>query len=182
MRLKTALPIILSTFALAACGSDAGPAEDGVPMSADEVASEMADAETPQPGQYQTTQELLELSIPGVDEELLSMMRGSFEQASSQTSSYCLTPEEAENGREKMLEGMTEADCDITRFDVSGNSIDAALSCPTGQGVSGDVTLSGTMDGDSADMEMTFAADMPGMGDATIRMRVISERIGDCEG
>lgn len=175
MRKILAFPVI-AAFALAACGSEA----DDEPMSMDEVADQMGEAEMPEPGLYRSSQELLELDVPGVDPEFASMLRASFEEGAAEESTYCLTPEEAANGRQEMLSGMAESECEITRFEVSGNTIDAAMSCPTGQGASGDVTITGTMDSTSADMVRSFSAELPGMSDASIRMRVISERIGEC--
>lgn len=146
----------------------------------EELVDEMGDAETPVPGQYRSTQELLELDVPGVDAQFVDMMRASFAEGAAEESTYCLTAEQGANGREEMLSGMAESDCTISRFDVSGNTIDAAMSCPTGQGITGDVTINGTMDSDSADLVMSFTAQLPGIGDAPIRMRVQSERIGEC--
>ena len=179
MRKTIAIPMI-AAFALAACGSDADTAESGEAMSLEDAVEEMGEAEMPTPGEYRTTQELIDIELPGVDEQFVDMLRANFAEGAGESSTYCLTPEEAADGREEMLSGMAESDCTVTRFDVSGNSIDAAMSCPTGQGVSGDVTLAGTMDSTSADMEMNFSASLPQMGDAKIRMRVQSERIGDC--
>ena len=76
---------------------------------------------------------------------------------------------------------MTESDCTVQRFDVSGSNIDAALSCPSGtDGISGDVTMTGTIGETGGNMEMSFKTQVPELGEATIRMRMISERVGDC--
>ncbi len=179
MRKTLAIPMI-AAFALTACGSDADPSAEGEPIALEDAVEEMGEAEMPTPGQYRTTQELLDIELPGVDEQFVEMLRANFAEGAGEENTYCLTPEEAANGREEMLAGMAESDCTVTRFDVSGGNIDAAMSCPTGQGVSGDVTLTGTMDATSADMEMNFSASLPQMGDAKIRMRVQSERIGEC--
>ncbi|GAA0274902.1 hypothetical protein GCM10009127_14340 [Alteraurantiacibacter aestuarii] len=167
---------LAAALALTACGGDA----DGDDVTADEMASQLADAETPQPGQYRSTQELLELDVPGMPEEMAGMMRSAFAEGAAEETTYCLTAEDAASSREQMLANMAESDCNVERFDMSGGTIDAAMNCPTGQGITGDVSLTGTMDGNGADMVMSFSADMPGMGPGTIRMRVVSERIGEC--
>ncbi|TIX50606.1 DUF3617 domain-containing protein [Alteraurantiacibacter aquimixticola] len=174
---KTIALATLASLALAACGNDAG---DGEAMTADEMADAVEEGDMPQPGLYSSTQELIELSMPGVEDDMLNILRSAFEEGAQEESTYCLTPEEAANAREEMLKGMAESDCTITRMNMSGGNIDAAMSCPTGQGVTGDVTLTGTMASDGADMEMAFVSELPGMGDARIRMRVKTERIGEC--
>lgn len=178
MRSSYALPLV-AALALAACG---GTEEDvaGEELTSEQLAAETAGAETPRPGLYRTSQELVELDMPGMPEEMMGMMRSAFEEGAAEESTYCLTADEAENAREQMLTGMAESDCDISRYDMSGGRIDAAMSCPAGDGVSGDVTMNGTMDSEGADMEMAFSHDIPGQGPATIRMRVMSERIGEC--
>ena len=178
-KLILALPV-LAAFALAACGSDsdAEMAEDGI--SADGISAELAAAETPRPGQYRTTQELLEFTLPGLSGDMESMVRSAFAEGAADENTYCLTADEAENSRTEMLSNMAESDCSVSRFDMSGGAIDAAMTCPTGDGISGDVTMTGTMSGDGADMVMNFGAEVPTMGTAAIRMRVVSERIGEC--
>lgn len=173
------LPLI-AAFALSACGSDADDELSGEGMSAGDLAGELASAETPLPGQYRTTQELLEFELPGLSGDMEGMVRSAFADGAAEETTYCLTAEDAANSREKMLSNMAENDCAVSRMDMSGGTIDAAMSCPAGEGVTGDVTLTGTMDSDGADMVMNFSTEVPSMGAATLRMRVVSERIGEC--
>jgi hypothetical protein len=42
------------------------------------------------------------------------------------------------------------------------------------------VALKGTASEEAADLEMSFTQPIPGAGDSTIRMRVKSQRTGDC--
>lgn len=182
MRNWIALPLA-AALTLAACGdneADEADAEAGEGMSGTDMATAMADAPMPRPGQYRSTQELLELDIPGAPEQVLNMMRGAFEEGAQAENTYCITEEEAANSRQEMLEGMAESDCTVERFDVSGGTIDGLMSCPTGDGVTGDLAMTGTMSEEGADMVMTFDAEVPQMGKANIRMRVVSERIGEC--
>ena len=175
MRFRIVLPLV-AALGLAACGSS----DDGEPMSDDAVADAMADAEMPEPGMYSTKQELLEFDFPGMTDDMAAMMRSAFEQGAAEENTYCLTPEDAANAHEDMLKGMAEADCNITRMDMAGGTIDAAMSCPNGEGVTGDVTMTGSMDSDGADIVMSFSTELPGLGQGSMRMRVQSERIGDC--
>ena len=180
MRSKPILPLVAvlaPAFLLAACGSgDEAPSGD----AAEEMAAAAEEGPQPQPGQYRTTAELLEFNIPGAPPEAADMMRSAFSEGAAEATTYCLTPEDAATSREEMLKNMAESDCTVSRFDMSNGRFDAALSCPTGQGVSGDVTMAGTMSETGSDIEMAFSTEVPGAGPATIRMHMVSERIGDC--
>ncbi|MFC3098729.1 DUF3617 domain-containing protein [Alteraurantiacibacter palmitatis] len=176
MRFISLLPVA-AVLLLAACGDSA---EDS-PAGVEGAAEAMADGPTPQPGQYSTTTEILELTIPGLAPEMRDMIRSAMAEGAREGSSYCLTAEDAANSREEMIRNMTESDCTVQRFDMAGGTIDASLSCPAGgEGLTGDVTLNGTMTETGADMTMSFKSQVPDLGEATIRMRMVSSRVGDC--
>ncbi len=149
-------------------------------MAGEDVAAAVESMEMPAPGQYSSSAELLELSLPGASEEVLDFLSSAFAEGAGETSTYCVSAEDAANSREEMLQGMMESECTVTRFDVSGETIDGAMSCPAGEGITGEATMTGTMGADGADMIITFNTEVPGMGEATIGMRVTSERVGDC--
>lgn len=168
-----ALPLVL---VLAACGDSAEEVSD-----TGEMAEALADGPTPQPGQYTTTTEVLEFNIPGLSPEMRDMMQSALAEGAQEGSSYCLTAADTANSREEMIRNMTESDCTVQRFDMAGGNIDAALSCPAGgEGLTGDVTLNGTMTDTGADMTMSFKTQVPDTGEATIRMRMVTNRVGDC--
>lgn len=176
MRIAIILPLAAALM-LTACGDSAE--EEGTSVT--DVVDQMAEGPQPLPGQYTTTTELLEFSVPGLSEDMRAMMEAAMAEGAAEGATYCLTPEDSANSREEMIKSMTESDCTVQRFDVSGNMIDAALSCPSGtDGISGDVTLNGTMGETGGNMEMSFKSQVPELGEATIRMRMISERVGDC--
>lgn len=174
MRTVSVLPIV-AALALAACGSG----DDEATTLAD-AAEAVADAPQPLPGQYRTTTELQEFNVPGMPEDALAMVRAQMAESDADVTTSCLTPEQAANSQEEMLKNMTQGSCTVQRFDVSGGNIDAAMSCPAGDGITGDVTVTGTMGETGSDMQMSFTSTMPGVGEATFRMHVVSERIGDC--
>ncbi len=180
MRIKpimTLVAVLTPAFALAGCS---GGEEAASSDAAEEMAAAAAEGPQPQPGQYRTTAELLEFNVPGAPPEAADMMRSAFSQGAAEGNTYCLTPEQAATSREDMLKNMAESDCTVSRFDMSAGRFDAALSCPSGQGVAGNVTMTGTMSETGSDMEMAFTTEVPGAGTATIRMHMVSERIGDC--
>lgn len=171
-----ALPLI-AAFALAACSGGADEELEGEALSADEVAAVEADFALPQPGQYTTTQELLEFSLPSLPEAQMAMIRQQFAAGAAQPHSYCVN--EAMT-REEFLSQTAESDCTVARNNGSGENIDLVLTCNAAEGVTGRVAMKGTATEDSSDLEMSFTQPIPGAGDSTIRMRVKSQRTGDC--
>lgn len=184
MRYRLILPLC-AAFTLAACGSsseeeEAATAGGGDTTAAEDMAEAMADGPMPQPGKYRTTAELVAFDIPGAPPEMAEMMRGAFAQGAMEASKSCLTPEQASTSREEMLKNMAESNCTVTQFEMSGGAFDAALSCPTGQGMSGEVTMTGTMSETGSDVQTSFKTQVPQVGEATIRMHMVTERIGEC--
>ncbi|MES2700855.1 MAG: DUF3617 domain-containing protein [Pseudomonadota bacterium] len=180
MRYRLILPLC-AAFTVAACGSStedeaATPDAD----AAADMADAMADGPMPQPGKYRTTAELVAFDVPGAPPEMAEMMRGAFAEGAIEATESCLTPEQANTSREDMLKNMAESNCTVSRFDMTGGRFDAALSCPTGQGMSGEVTMTGTMSETGTDVETSFKTQIPQAGEATIRMHMVSERIGEC--
>jgi hypothetical protein len=181
MRTSLILPVVVlpiaALLALSACGSSDDEATDAA-GGGDIAVSE--DGPMPQPGQYRTTAELVEFNMPSAPPEAAQIMQQAFSQGAMEANSYCLTPEQASTSREDMLKSMAESNCTVDTFTMAGGRINATLSCPTGQGVSGQVTMAGTMNESGSDIEMSFTTQVPDMGDATIRMRMKSERVGEC--
>lgn len=176
MRTTTILSLA-TVLLLAGCGDNA--ADEATTLA--EAAEDMADGPQPQPGQYTTSTEILEFSVPGLSEDMQAMMRSAMAEGAQTGSSYCLTEADAATSREDMIRSMTESNCTVERFDMAGGDIDAALSCPAGEGgMTGDVTMTGTMSETGANMEVAFSSQVPEMGQANIRMRIVSERVGDC--
>ncbi|AKM09347.1 DUF3617 domain-containing protein [Croceicoccus naphthovorans] len=177
--------LCLAPLTLAACGSDE-PAEQAAAsaegMSTDEIAAEMKQGVRPQPGQYRSNAELVSLEIPGMPaaqvDQLKSMMAGAMAQANT----YCLTPEDAEQGFEKMATEAQE-NCKVEKFDVDGGKFSGRFVC-SGDDASGTMTMDGS--GTETSSQMNMAMDMssgsiPG-GKMMMKMRASSERIGECEG
>ena len=181
MRLIHTAPLAAAIL-LAACGGDADTNEDGE-VSGAEAAAEAAGAVQPQPGQYRTAFELLEFNVPDAPEalrqQLQAKMGGAAEVAKPIVS--CLTPEQAAaNGAEQMVKNMTGNDCTIARFDVSGGTLSAETQCPGPNGTTSHSVLDGQMTATSSTMTMTTETEMQGLGKVQMKVRVNSERVGDC--
>lgn len=175
MRTKLIAPLA-AAFALAACGGGGEEKQDSV--SLDDAVAEAADSGAmPRPGRYRSTQELIEFEMPGMPADQMTMMRNAFAEGAAEESTYCITETMT---REKWLSDMAESNCTIGRFDVDGGEIDVAMTCSGDQGVSGSVEMKGTAGENSSNMVMSFVQQIPGMGEGRIKMRVKSERTGDC--
>ena len=179
MRPINLLPLTAAVL-LAACGGDAEEATDAEGLTDAELTAASQDVVMARPGQYTATSEMIELDIPGVSDEMVAMMRNQMQQGAMTETSFCLTEEEAARGREEMLKGLSESNCNVTRFDASGGSIDALMQCDDPQGMNGTVAVNGTIGEDSSDIVMEFDQQVPGMDAAHIKMRVKSQRTGEC--
>jgi hypothetical protein len=175
MRFTPFLPLAAS-LVLSACGGGADEQGEGVSVE-DALAEAQDNGMVPKPGQYRSTQELLELSVDGVPDSQLAMMRDGFAKGAAHESTQCIT---SDMTREQWVSNLAESNCKITRFDTSGGELDVAMTCTSEDGINGEMTMKGTSTEESSDMVMSFKHQLPGMGDAKMRMRVKSERIGDC--
>lgn len=180
MRFNYTLPLIAG-LALAACG-DSGTVED--PSDPEQIAAATRDLPKPQPGEYRTSGELVEFEMPGASEEEVQMLRGMMESGATQERTFCMTQEEADSGYREFLENLQQGsdECEFTEFSVSGNSLDATMSCDDGSGSTGTMAFGGTISETSQDMTVTMDMNNAMMEGQSMRMvmRTTSERIGDC--
>lgn len=179
MRSIRVLPLAAAML-LGACGGSTDGDGDGA-VSNEEAAAAIEDIVEPQPGQYRTVAEVLEFDVPGMTEQMKQQMRSVMGGESGQENTFCLTPEEAAaNGPQEMVENMAEANCSFDKFDVSSGTISADMQCTGEDGRTSHVLMDGRMTETSSDMTMTMDQEMAGMGKVHMKMRVTSERIGDC--
>lgn len=183
--LTTVFMLALPALALAACSSgDATKNADG-DMSETDVATEMAQANSMQPGQYSATMQIVRFDIPGMPPEALAQMREQMSSSMSVENSYCLTAEEARANREDMLKRLSnaEGDCRFEQFDVDGDAIEGRMVC-SGLPGGGQMTMSmnGTMTATTSDVTMDSQMSNPSVPQANARMvfRVNSRRTGEC--
>ncbi len=171
----------IAALALAGCGEKAAQTK-----TADEVIAEAGELEQPQPGQYETKVELLAFEVPGLPPQQAEKMKSMMGNVGGQSSSYCLTPEEAKKGFEesvrKMSQGQGGLDCKFVEFDVDGGKLAAEMTCDNPQGVKSTMTVDGAATSDSTSMTMDIrqkAAMIPG-GEMRMKMKMDSRRTGDC--
>ena len=86
----------------------------------------------------------------------------------------------AENGPEEMVKNLAESDCTMNSFDASGGKITADMQCAAEGGGTSTVKMDGTMTAEGSDMTMDMSQDVPNVGATKMKMRVSSQRIGEC--
>lgn len=184
MRLSASTPLF-AAFALAACGGgepeEAGP--EGNAMSAEQVASAMDETVQPRPGQYETRVELLDLSMPGMPQAQTDQMREIMAGQFATGNSFCLTPEEAAQGPERMVQELAASDCVFNSFEMDDGSLSADMQCTSEDGMQGNYVLDGEMSAESSTMTMQIDQSLPGVpgdGRMQLEMRVNSQRTGAC--
>lgn len=153
---------------LAACSPPAQQGENG--------ASGPADAAAPggiQPGQYRTTVTMLEMNIPGVSSQDINM--------APTTTEDCVTSSDiAEFTRGSMVNAESGETCTQNSMNTAGGRIEGEASC-TGSYGARTMHMSGTYSSHHVEMEINSSNDMPGGGgQMSQRMRIVTERIGEC--
>lgn len=164
---------------LTGCGDAGSDTATGEAMSQREVAAAADAAVRPEPGQYRTTVELIDLempSIPGVD---MADVRSTMESSMQRANLSCITAEDAERGYREMLRQSQQGACEFERFSADGGRLDAAMTCQ-GEGAQGRMTMTGTATPTSSNVTMNMQSEIAQLGDMAITMRVRSERVGDC--
>jgi hypothetical protein len=130
---------------------------------------------------------MLDFSIPGIPAEQAEKLKGMMGNVGDQTTSFCLTPEEANKGFEesvrKMGQGQGGLKCDFNKFDVEGAKIAAEMTCSGAQGMTSEMTIDGTATAQSTSLHMAIrqkAAMIPG-GEMRMEMQMDSRRTGECK-
>ena len=180
MRTIHTLPLVAAIL-LAACGGGEADADGDGELSGDEVAAEASGLIQPRPGQYRASLELLEFDAPGMTEEAKAQMQQIFASGRTEGTRFCMTQADVdENGPEEMVKNLAEGDCTMNSFNVSGGTVVADMQCPGEGGGTSKVHMEGEMTSEGSTMTMDMEQTIPGMGATKMKMRVTSERTGDC--
>jgi len=184
--MQKAVFAVAASALLAACGGSAEQDADGLVAESEAPSGDLSMAEVaeraregtvrPQPGQYRSRVELVDLDIPGAPPQAAEMMRGQM----AQTNEFCLTEEDVEEGFRQLASQPQGGDCKFNKFDVDGGEIDAAMSCTNPGGGAVDITMQGTGEETRSEFTMKMSGNLGGTGDGSMTMKQTSERIGDC--
>lgn len=173
------MPCLLAGAALAACSESA-------PLPQDEVLAEAGDLASPAPGLYEQTTEILSAEVPGASPAEADRLRDQLTGIGKKTARLCVTEEQAAGGFEQlareMAEGINAMQCGFTRFEASAPRMNATLACTGADEAKAGLTMAGTTSAQGYDVTMDLDASGPNIagGSMTMRMRVVSQRVGDC--
>lgn len=187
MHMRRNLLIAAGALALAACGGGATDADadgDGtITQGEAQAAAESADFRVT-PGQWENTVEFTNIEIDesqlpeearGMLGPMLNSMKGQ-----TNTTSTCVTQEQADKPAAEMFSGNEAADCEYERLQFAGGKIDMAMTCTDPNSGTAKITNTGTFDDDSYQMEMSMEMSQPQFGEMKISAKSNGKRIGEC--
>lgn len=167
---------------LAACNSE--PDISAENASAEDVARQVRDAggtaSFVNPGKWQSTVTIDEMTMPGMPPEVAAQMKSI--QGRSKTSETCLSAEDAKRPKEDFFNA--GKNCRYDNFDMGNGKIDAVMKCSGDGGATHVMTMNGTYSGDAYTMRMSMdSAAGPGAEQGMgMKMRVEAKRVGECTG
>ena len=178
MRLPIAVPLI-AVLCLTACNK-ANPndsASAGDPAANAKAAAEAVADIRFQPGLYQAKVDIKRLDMPGLPPQVVAAMKT---RMVDKPLTYCLTPEDAAKGAQVMKERMGKGQCQFTKFNAAGGTIDSEMTCNAGsQGemhavAHGTYTDTGSVTSSSVDVAMGPTGKMH------LEQVTTTTRVGDC--
>jgi hypothetical protein len=163
---RRGLALILSGAALLAGCGDPEPRE----MSVEEVAGQLAGMRI-EPGLWELTSEVVEVSAPDLPREVRNRMVGPRSRIR-----HCITPEQAARPSATFLAARADGPCVYSDFTVQEGRVRGRMRCPDATAV-----MDGVYRPDRYEMRMEMASPVP--GGATMNLEVVSRgrRIGQCE-
>ena len=168
MRLRAALPAAALLAAAGGCGDR--PVEPARSMTAEEVASELANMRI-EPGLWVVASEVVEVRAPDLPLEVRNRMVGPRRRLRN-----CITPEQAARPSANFLAARADSACAYRRFTVRDGIVAGEMICPEAT-----ARMEGRYGPRAYDMRMEMASPMPGGETMTIAIRAHGRRIGECE-
>lgn len=170
MRLRATIPLLL----LAACSRGADSDGDGK-LSAAEVSVESAKLRL-QPGQWETTTLITELSATGLAAEAAKTATGTRTKTTK-----CITAAEAARPDASLITGLKDANCAYRRFSMADAKIDAEMTCdPVDRPGRVALTLSGNHSTTAYALSMAMRTGGAGAGALSMKATVSGKRLGAC--
>ena len=178
MRLPVVLPLI-AVLSLTGCNKARAPSggASGDPAASVQAAAKAIAEMHIQPGLYQAQVVIKQLDMPGMPPQVVAAMKSKMLE---KPLTYCITPEDAAKGAEAMKERMGKGQCQFTRFNAAGGTIDSEMTCNAGgQGemhavAHGTYTETGSVTSSSVDVAMGPTGKMH------MEQVTTTTRVGDC--
>lgn len=176
--------ILLLTCALPISACDNSPSINEKNASVEDVAAKVRAASGNEgfvrPGKWQSNVTIEAFEVPGMPPEAVKRMKSAVAQNQQQGFTTCLTPEDVKQPKGKFFTGNEQ--CRYDHFTMGNGKIDAAMRCPSGEGMTQVMTMKGTYSPEEYTMRMTMKGEgvskpVSGMN---MQMRVDSKRIGEC--
>lgn len=172
-----------AALALAACGSESADTDGDGQISQEEVNAAVSAVEIT-PGQWENTVEFVDIEfdesrLPPEAKEFLVPMLNSMK-GQVQTNTNCVTPEQASQPQAEMFSGNDANDCEYTKFEFSGGTMDMAMTCTDPNSGTAQITNVGTYTEDEYDMQMKIQLEDNEIGTMTITANSQGEHLGDC--
>ncbi|MEM1052648.1 MAG: DUF3617 domain-containing protein [Pseudomonadota bacterium] len=178
--------LLTSVFALTACGGapDADTDRDGT-ITQGEAQAALANSDIGiTPGEWENTVEFVEIEFDesqfpaearGMMGSVLETMRGQ-----KTTTKSCVTEAEAKEPAAEMFSGNDSADCEYSKFEFAGGSVDMAMTCNDPVSGKATITNTGTYDETSYAMEMDISVEGGEMGVMKISAKSGGKLVGEC--
>lgn len=162
-------------LALAGCGgSETSATNDVDGGTGSEAAASDGGAMQIQPGEWETTSEMVNIEAPNMPPEMAAAMKQNIGQKT--TSRTCITPEEASGG--EFMTTDSDAQCTKEGISFAGGRIQGSMTC-TGEEGRATITMTGQHSGTSYDMRSKVVSANES-GNLTMETRVTGRRLGEC--
>jgi hypothetical protein len=161
--------------ALPSCNRSASESGGGN-MSADQVAEELKDMKI-EPGQWEATNEIVQVNAPGVPGDTLKSLIGQKTNVSN-----CITPEQAAKPSANFLAAQANNNCTYQDWRMEGGRMTGAMTCEGGQ-MPGKVimNMAGNYSPTQYDLDMDMkTSGLPGGMTMTIKAKTSGRRVGEC--
>ena len=135
-----------------------------------------------QPGQWETTTEVVAVDAPGLPEGGVKDQAMASLKGAPLTVKRCLTAAEAERPGAELFTGTVGEQCTYDRFEMRDGRIEAQMTCtgPQGETLSNRVRGSFTVEDFDLEVVTEGSAGPAAVSGLTVRMRSSGRRLGEC--
>lgn len=187
--MKPTATLAAISLAVLLAGCDSGPKVDVKNANMSEVGKAVAksgigrgDDFQVRPGKWESKVAIEEIEIPGMPAGMQEQMKKTFAEHQTAGFTSCLTPEEARKPKADFFAGKDNK-CRYDHFKMGDGKIDAKMRCDAGEGVQV-MEMAGTYSPEAYSMTVSSVREGgagPG-GEARMKMRMDSRRVGECDG
>jgi hypothetical protein len=174
--MRSLLLTATALLTLAACDRAGSGGSADTNMSAEQVAEELKEMKI-EPGQWEATNEIVQVNAPGVPSDALKSLVGQ-----KTTVSNCITPEQAAKPSANFLAAQQNKNCTYQDWQMDGGKMTGKMTCEGGQ-MPGKVlmTMAGNYGSTAYNLDMDMqTSGLPGGMTMTIKAKTSGRRVGEC--